>query len=302
MIRPRTIAFVASLYWPATAFAQSPADLAARQSLVAEADAASLAGDHARALDLALRASRIQMTPSLQLLLAREHRQLGQLVAAYADALACARGALADASLRSRETILSACQETARELEPQLGRVRVSFPADAPAETQLRVADDIVPDALRDQPRVVLPGTVRVRATAAGRAPFEQQVHVTAGSTVDVRVTWPVVIAGEAPPPRGPGVAPWIVVGVGAAGLAAAGVFFGLASSAQSERDGACTAGVGCLPVAKEHDARYRDDALYGNFALGVGAALVVGGVVWYLVARPRASAVASSAPFVIRF
>lgn len=301
MIHPRTALFAAALLGTPAAAAQSAADLAARQELVAQADAAREAGDHARALDLATRASRIRMTPSLQLFIAQEQRVAGQLVEAYANALACAQGARADVSMRNREAILGTCESTARTLDPLLGRVRVALPADAYDDVRLEVAAAEVPAALRDQPRVVMPGSVRVRATAPGRTPFDQEVRVAAGSTVDVRVTLPAAAAVAAPARRGPGAAPWVVAGVGVAGVAAAGVLFGLAAAAQSDRDALC-AERGCLPQAQEHDARYRDDALYGNVALGVGAALVVGGVVWYLVARPRASAVTSAAPLVIRF
>jgi hypothetical protein len=65
----------------------------------------------------------------------------------------------------------------------------------------------------------------------------------------------------------------------------------------QAERDATRIPGVGCQPAA-----HYRDLALYGNVALGVGAALVVGGVVGYLVARPRGPATASAHCLTITF
>jgi len=299
---PRPIPLLLALVGVAPiARAQSAADLAARQELVVQADAARERGEHPRALDLATRASLIRMTPSLQLLIAQEQRQLGQLVEAYASGLACARGAVADPGLRNRESIRATCEALSRELDPMLGRVRVRLPADAPPDTQLRVAAAEVPAALRDQPRLVTPGAVVVTATAAGRVPFRRELRVAAGSTPEVDVTLAPELAAVETPGRGPGVAPWIVVGVGAAGLATAGVLFGLATTAQSDRDTQCTRD-GCQGGALDLDARYRDLALGGNLALGVGAAAVVGGVVWYLVARRRPAVTASAPTLAITF
>jgi hypothetical protein len=216
--------------------AQVPADLAARRELIAQAETARDAGNHAQALDAATRAGRIRMTPSLQLLIAQEQRALGSLVDAYVNALACARGARVEVSMNNRDAIVGSCDDLARTLSPQLGRVLVALSANAPTDTRVFVEDTEVPEAVRDQPRVVMPGTHRVRVTASGHATFQREVRINAGAMerIDVSLTPGAFAhspASEAS--RDPGVAPWIVVGVGAASVATAGVLFGLALSAQ---------------------------------------------------------------------
>jgi hypothetical protein len=62
-------------------------------------------------------------------------------------------------------------------------------------------------------------------------------------------------------------------------------VFYGLSSSARTDRDGACSPD-GCDPAAQSHDDRYASFLTATNVALGVGAAAVVGGATWYLVGR----------------
>ena len=70
--KSRAVASVASVALAVTlatgaAWAQSPADIAARRELLQQAQAARDANDHTRALDLASRAGAIQMTPSVLL-------------------------------------------------------------------------------------------------------------------------------------------------------------------------------------------------------------------------------------------
>lgn len=282
---------------PALALAQTSADLASRQELVARAEQARAAGDHEHALDFALRAGRIRMTPSLGLMIAQEQRALGQLVESYASALACARAAQADVSAANRASIAETCTSVARALEPALGRVLLHLPTDLPAGVSLRVANAEVPEALRDLPRVVMPGEVIVEASAPGRAAFHRSLEVPAGAVVDVSIELPAVgitpphIHPTEPAPRArPGAGPWIVAGLGVASLATSGVLYALADSARSDRDSQCGARGYCQPTALDFDATYRDMLVGTNVALGVGAALVAGGAIWYVIARVRAT------------
>ncbi|MFO0653014.1 MAG: hypothetical protein U0326_42745 [Polyangiales bacterium] len=276
---------------PSLAGAQSSADLAARQDLVAQADQARSAGDHARALDLAQRAGAIRMTPSLQLMIAQEQRSLGQLVDSYASALACARAAQADASAANRAAIVETCTSVSRALEPQLGRVRLRFASDLPGDARVLVAGVEVAAAAREIPRVVMPGQVTIDASAAGRTPFHRALRVDAGAVTDVTIELPRSLTAQSQTASGgPGAGPWIVAGVGVASLAAAGVMYALAGSARDERDGQCNAQGYCFPIAQNHDARYRDMLTGTNVALIAGGALVAGAALWYAIARMRST------------
>ncbi len=277
---------------PTIASAQTGADLAARQELVAQADQARTAGDHAHALDLALRAGRIRMTPSLGLMIAQEQRALGQLVDAYASALACARAAQADASAANRASIIETCTSVASALEPSLGRVRLRLPVALPPNARVRIANADVPADLRDVPRVVTPGEVLVEASAAGRTPFRRALRVSPGAVTDVSVELPSLLASPTPPPArsGPGTGPWVVAGVGAAGFVTAGVLYALAGAARDDRDAQCNAMGYCLPPSQDRDASYRDLLVGTNVALAAGGALVAGGALWYVIARVRGS------------
>ena len=78
----RAMTFAVSLAWASVATAQTSPTEIARRDLLDQAEAARAAGDHARALDLATRASQLRVTPSLRLLLAQEHQALGHVLEA----------------------------------------------------------------------------------------------------------------------------------------------------------------------------------------------------------------------------
>ena len=105
-----------ALAWAAPASAQDGAD-AARRALIADAAAASQAGDHARAIELAARAAALRATPSLRYFLAREHLAVGHPVEALALAGECASGARADREVHNREALVARCEAVAAEAE-----------------------------------------------------------------------------------------------------------------------------------------------------------------------------------------
>ena len=278
--------------------AQQTQDEILRSDLVRQADQARAGGDHPRALELAARANQIRPTPSLRLFTAQEHEGLGHLVEAYADALACQRAAEVDATLRNRDTILTTCRVLAESLRGRLGAVRVAVDH-PPAGFTLRVAGTEVPVAGYGLPRVVVPGAVEVVGDAPGHAPWRRSVTVAAGATVDVAMTLARVDAAPTMPARGVGVGPYVLAGAGVASFVVAGVVYGLSLGARDDRDAACTSR-GCLPTSLEHNARYEDLTLATNVALGVGGALVVGGALWWTIARVRGGGSRTSAVRVV--
>lgn len=300
-------ALAAGVLAASSAFAQESPLEVARRDLISQAEQASTAGDHARAAELAGRASQIRVTPSIQYFLAREHQQLNHPVETLAFAGGCARAAEADLTLRNREAIMQACREIVTATEGRVGRLTVHLPSPAPSGVSVRVGSTDVPPTLVGVPIPVAPGAVSVEVSGAGFEAFRREVQVVAGqaATVDVTLTptsrtpsRPAATAatapGEpitppvAPPPRGPGVGPWIVAGAGVATLALSGVFYGLAMSARSDRDAACVGG--CDPVAREHDDSYAGRLTATSVTLAVGGVAVAAGVTWFLVARARGS------------
>jgi len=315
--------FVAVALAPVAVFAQEAPEESARRELIAQADAAAESGDHARAVELARRASALRASPSLTAFLAREHQRLDQRVEALDLARSCLRDVALDAALRNRETIAQVCEGVRAAVEPRVGRVELRVPADAPAGLTVRVGGRAVVAALFGVPVPVMPGAVRVEAEAAGFVRFEREMTVAEGAVgaVDVVLT-PVPPPAPPPPPppplppppppplpSSPGVGPWIVGGAGVASLALAGVFYGLASSARTDRDAACPVPERCPSAAAGLAGDARDDDYASwltatNVAIGVGAAAVAGAAVWYVVARVtggRATATATWSPTALR-
>lgn len=300
---------IASVAWLAAAalasastHAQESPAYVARLDLIAQAEAAATAGDHAQALRLAERAAQLHVTPTLQYFLAREHVALDHPVEALGYSRACERAAEADLSLRNRDAVLQACRDIVASTERRVGRITVQVPSPALPGLSVRVQQTELPESLYGVAYPVAPGAVVVEASAPGRLPFRREVQVGPGesSSIDVRldaapvaVTPPTVVTPTVPVarpveerPRGAGAGPWIVAGAGAAALVLGGVFYGLASSERSDRDAACDHGVDCRPEAQTHDDRYAGYLTATNVALGVGAAALAGGATWFVVSR----------------
>ncbi len=294
---------VVTLAWPAAARAQDAADVARRQ-LIADAAAASGAGDHARAVALATRAAALRATPSLQYFLAREHLALGRPVEALARAGDCAAGARADRDLRNRAALIARCEAVAAEADRGVARLTVRVAPPTPEGLRVAVAGAPLAPALYDVAVPVAPGAVEVTATAVGRAAFRATLTLAAGASDALTVTLedappppraqtappPALVSPPSPPPPRPasiGAGPWALAGIGALGLAVGGALGALALDAQSGRDAACAAAWRCdAGEALRLDARYRDEALGANVAFGVGAAALVGAAAWWVVAR----------------
>lgn len=318
---------LAALLVPGVASAQGvPAD-PARLELIAQAEAASVAGDHAAALSLGGRAAALRMTPSLMVFLAREHRELGHWVEALDLARQCLRAAEADAALRNRAVILQACEAVRARVEPRVAHLAVTCDAPPPS-LSLRVGEREVPVALLGVEVPVTPGEVRVLASAPGYEPFEESLTLAEGARgrltlrlvrpppppappppapPPLPVVTPPVLPVTPPPPRPRarpvGAGPWLLGGGALVAGALAGVFYGLALTARGERDAACDA-TGCLPSAQDADARYGDQLAAGNAAAVTGAVLLAGAVGWYVIARVTSARAAqgSAGALVLRF
>ncbi len=304
----------------APAFAQESRDELARRELLTQADAARTAGDHTRALDLANRAGQLRMTPSIRLMLAQEHDSLGHVLDALDHAGRCVRAVEADAALPNRDRILSGCRALVTSLQSRVGTVTVHVPDSAPPGVHVRVQGGEIAQPLWGIPCPVLPGSVLVEASGPGDINFRRQVMVDGGRNTEVTVTLaaaeaatpvrPAPVATTTPahavvpaaavarpaidvraaptvPPRRPGVAPWVVGGVGVLGLGISALFLGLRESAKTSRDALCGAQY-CDPTAVGFQSTADSTNLGMWVSFGLGGAALAAGVIWLVAGRPH--------------
>jgi len=318
-MRPAPVLALSLALLPPAAGAQTTAEIEATwRLLVRQAQAAQASGDHARALDLGLRAVSIHASPSLYRFVAQEQSHLGLVVPALASAQRCVDALAADRNAPERAATLATCTALVRELQGRVGHLIIEVPGPAPAGLTVTVAGSVLPPALYGMPYLVTPGSVTVDATAPGRSPLHRSVAVTAAGTVPVRIELPPA-AGAAPaaPPRQapaaavpvavrprvpPPVAPrpgslhrsmaWATAIGGAAGLAVGGVLAGVREGAVSsfnsagciEDHGVATPTGDC--PSDQSTANSLAPAVIASFA--VGGALAAASVVLWVTAPSR--------------
>lgn len=149
---------------------------------------------------------------------------------------------------------------------PQSARVRVDEAPTVMAPTDGKVR-------LR-----LLPGEHRLEARAPGRTPWVEAVRPRVGETLETEAQLSVR--------RGPW--PWVLGGVGL-GLVGGGVGFGLAAEGRASdwsdacAGGTCASGYTYARYLEDQNGLDSDETLAGVL-VGVGAAAVVGAVVWWLL------------------
>jgi len=233
-----TFGAVSLLASQAAAQADPEVMAASRSELIEEAREARIAGDHARALDLGLRAGQLSMSTALRRFIAEEQTALGTLGAALDSAELCVREAERDPSPTS-PVHAAACEALAVRLRPRVARGG----SPAPSRTE----------------------------PPAGRRPLPPDLAAQPSGSLNL--------------------APVVLMGAGAAGFVAAGVFYLMRGSALNARDAFCDE-TGCPEEARpDHDRAVTFNTLT-NVSLGVGAACAVGGLVWYLVSPRREASV----------
>lgn len=197
-LRPRAevLALVFGLLTaPAVAMAQTDQEVAARRVLLDHAEASRAAGRHAEALDLYLRAGRIQMTPSVRAFIAEEQSQTGQLVDALGSADQCLRELGGAATVNNREAIELHCRTLLNALRPRIGELVVRVPTPAPQGLQITVGGAVLNPALYDVPAAANPGDVDVVASVHGAERWRATAHIVAREAATVQI----VLAPEPP-------------------------------------------------------------------------------------------------------
>lgn len=178
---------LAALLLSNVARAQTDAEVAARRQLIDDARSASASGDHARAVDLATRASRLRMTPSLRAFLAAELLAAGQVVRAISNAEQCTSELRRDATVNDRDRLIQDCQRIAQEGSARVGRVSIEGVSDSLPGLVVRVQGEALNAALIGVATVVDPGTVFLEVSATGYRPQRQEARVESRQTVVVR-------------------------------------------------------------------------------------------------------------------
>lgn len=290
--------------------AAAPASTLTRPQLLEEAQAAAARGNAARAYALALQASAMQQTPSVSLFLARQSQALRKPQDALSHAENCLRMLNRDETIRFREELTAQCTELSHAVRATAGYVVLRIPAGG--GVRLRVDGADVPASMHGLPYAVEPGQVRVELIEEGR-PRERMLTIARGQSETITVaTFHDAAAtvgdddlvtgpgrgGQRPNvgARGPGAGPWVVVGIGGAAAITGAVLWGLASSATAGCE--TIDGVGVCGTQDQVDRAMAAPgfALGGNIAVPVGIAAIGGGVLWYVLARPRGGSGTSGA------
>ena len=212
--------FITSLltFVPTLAIAQTPpapalsaADAVARQKFIDDAQAAHKSGDHARALELSQKAGALQMTPAVRFFVAQEQEETGALVDAFAGAQRCAREASLDPSVApaQRELLVSRCQDMQTRLRARVAHIVVRA-NQVPDGLTVKLSGQTLNKAAIGIPYLVQPGRILVEALAPGFHPYQLDITVSEGQTINVTLQLTPVASGAVsssgcPPGQRPG-------------------------------------------------------------------------------------------------
>ncbi len=314
----KRVVFVAALAGTPAVGAQAVAD-GGRLQLIQQGIVARDAGNHARAIELFTSAGRIEMRPGLRMSLAQEYAALGQHREACETATLGVDEARADLSRPENGRSLEGSAQVAAAECVHVGLLRVRLPDPPVAGVHLVVQGRAVEATGNVTTVAVDPGVARVEASAADGRSFHEEFTVRAGEAREMPVVFqratvasaqPVAPVRSVPPvqtapqvqtvailpatgtppveSRGAGIGPWILAGGGALALGAAAVFYGvMRAGALNDRAAAChSSTMSCDSAANDAQSRAVTATLLTNVSLGVGAAAIVGGALWYVLGR----------------
>ena len=282
-----------------------------RRELLETASRLRAEGDHAHALESAIAAAEITMTPSVRMFIAEENVTLGHDVEGWTNARACVDEATAAAELNNRDRILAACNDALAATASHIALVAVQLPNDLPEDFELRIGAVPVPTERLESDVPLAPGHVVMTASATGHLPWRRELELragartvvevvlvrAAGATPSVAPTPTAALAIALPPaPAGvvtthgaqPRVAPWILGGVGVAATVAGAVLLGVNLDLTQSLH--CQSGV-CDRYLVNGD--YTTAAATGSaayVALGAGVAMIGSAALWLFAVRTSAS------------
>jgi hypothetical protein len=288
--------------------AQNAADQAEARTLFSEGARLYAAGQYAEACSRLEASYHLYAGIGTRGKLAECYEKVGRTASAWAmyEEVAALAGKSGDAA---RQRIAT---ERAAALEPKLSHLSIVVPAssDAPGLVIKRGGEPVERGAL-GSPMAVDPGAQTFELSAPGRVSTTVDVPVGAGQAVTFTVPGlepaaeapaaPVVSTAPASAPddvashRHAWMRPAGIV-IGGAGVVAAAVGGILALSAKSSYDGAFNSGactrpaLDCNGTGQHQTDSARSQADAGGVVLGVGAAMVIAGVVLFIEGRPTAA------------
>jgi hypothetical protein len=252
----------------------------------------------------------IVASPNARLFVARCHRELGQLVAAYVELgrVAAEAHEFEHEDPRYAKTAESANTER-DEIAPKLGFVLVTV-EHATDATTLSVGGDEIKRAGWGEPAPVLPGTTEIVVQTPGHAPVKATLSLAAAErkpvTLDAALGElpPPVVAAPAPPPaadvdeedaasrRRLRTFAIVAGGVGAAGLVTFAVAGSLSNGAYSDLQKQCHGP--CPSSQSSLVSKGKTEQTIANVGLIVGAVGAVAGVTLFVVSLPKSHAAAA--------
>ena len=245
----------------------------------------------------------IVASPNTRLEMARCLRNMGKVVAAYAElgrTAVEAKEVLAQDN-RYQRAYDSAIAERA-DIQPKLGFVTLTI-RNATDDTKVTVDGEDLRRAAWSEPVPVAPEAAEVVVTTPGHASVHQAVALAAGQrsavTIDALSADPVAAAPVAASSDGggSGLRPWAYVagGVGVAGLATFGVFAVLAKSTFDDLNNTCHGGP-CPPDKSGEVSSGQTQQTVANVGLVVGLVGAAASVTLFLVSSPGKSDAAPAA------
>jgi hypothetical protein len=288
--------------------AQNAADQAEARTLFSEGARLLAGGQYAEACSKLEASYHLYAGIGTRGKLAECYEKVGRTASAWAmyEEVAALAGKSGDAV---RQRIAS---ERAAALEPRLSHLSIVLPgaSDVPGLVIKRGGEPVERGAL-GAPMAVDPGAQSFELSAPGRVSTTVDVPVGAGQSVTFTVPGlelapeaPAATASSAPSGASSGSAPdeaphrhaWLRttgIAIGGAGVVAAAVGSILALTARSSYDGAFDSGacmrpaLGCNATGQHQTDSARSQANAGGVVLGVGAAMVIAGIVLFVEGRP---------------
>jgi hypothetical protein len=300
---------------------------AAARMLGTEGVKLALSGDCIHAVDKLTRAEALVHAPTTAVPLAQCDIQLGKLVAGTEILNRVLRETLAENAPKPWVDARKRAQLLLDATEPRIAKLRVHVdrPAGATGDVQITIDGEPMPAVLLDNDRPTDPGRHHVIASAQGFASAESDVGLADGQsqTLSLRLEPQSVAPPPFPPqalPSQPGPQPpqplgtpgqppapqptspdrtagFIVLGVGAAGIAVGTLFGVLALGAKSSLDSACVPTKASCPSSSQGDIdALHTDSIVSTVGWGVGAVGAALGVYLILTAHgdenPKAAGV----------
>ena len=238
------------------------------------------------------------------------HAREGKTATAWAEF----HDALAQAKRRGQAARVDVIERELAALEKRVSKVTLDL--GATKLDAVRVDGKALDPSEWSAPIILEPGTHTLEVSAVGKKSETRSLVVGEGSSSQTVKIGPLVddtpATPQAPPARPPPTeappapsagkrtAGYVVLGVGAAGVAVGAVFGLLALSKKSDADASCQGRVDCPRDGYDANNAAHTDATISTIAFGV--ALVAIGVGTYLFLTSRTKAAAQAAPLVVRF